>query len=54
MKKRMAKSFYNERKAQKAKEKENAKVNMKSITDIAAEARKAGMTYGKYVAKMGL
>lgn len=30
------------------------KSNMKSITDIAVEARKAGMTYGQYVAKMGL
>lgn len=30
------------------------KSNIKSITDIAVEARKVGMTYGQYVAKMGL
>ena len=30
------------------------KSNMKSIADISVEARKAGMTYGQYVAKMGL
>lgn len=30
------------------------KRNKNSITDIAVEARKAGMTYGQYVAKMGI
>lgn len=44
------KRTYKERKEQKAKPKKLKK----SITDIAVEARQAGMTYGQYVAKMGL
>lgn len=30
------------------------KENMKAIVDIAAEAKKHGMSYGQYVVKMGL
>jgi hypothetical protein len=32
----------------------NKKTNHDKIADIAIEARKHGMTYGQYVAKMGL
>lgn len=35
-------------------ESKTKKRSKKSITDIAVEARKAGMTYGQYVAKMGI
>ena len=36
------------------KDAEKRKKNKKNITNIAVEARKAGMSYGQYVAKMGL
>ena len=35
-------------------EKKKKKKPTKSIAEIAVEARKAGMTYGQYVAQMGL
>lgn len=39
-------------KSERAKEKKEKK--QRSITDIAVAARHAGMTYGQYVARMGL
>lgn len=39
-------------KAREQKKQEKKKKMM--VNDIAVEARKAGMTYGQYVAKMGL
>lgn len=41
-------------KANKKEQIENRKNMQQSIIDIAVLARKAGMTYGQYVAKMGL
>lgn len=38
----------------KHKKKVKKESNEKKITDIAAAARDAGMSYGQYVAKMGL
>ena len=40
---------------EKTREKQRQdKLKKMMVDDIAVEARKAGMTYGKYVAKMGL
>lgn len=38
----------------KKAEKKKKKDNQKAIVNIAVEAKKAGMSYGQYVAKMGL
>ena len=43
-----------EKKRQEKVEKVKKKEKPSSLVDIAVEARKAGMTYGQYVAKMGL
>lgn len=43
------KEYYEKRKAKKIK-----KSNMKQIVDLTVEARRHGMTYGQYVAKMYL
>ena len=45
------KSIYNERRETSKKQKKKQGM---SIAEIDAEAKKAGMTYGKYVVKMGL
>lgn len=44
---------YASKRAYKAEHKKPRK-KKQSITEIAIEARKAGMTYGQHVAKMGL
>ena len=44
------KRFHENEKVRKRK----ANSNETAIVDIAVEARKAGMSYGQYVAKMGL
>lgn len=43
-----------EKKFEEQKKKKQVSRNKNSLTEIAIEARKAGMTYGQYVAKMGL
>lgn len=38
----------------KKEERKSKKKRQKALVDIAVEAKKAGMTYGQYVARMGL
>jgi hypothetical protein len=48
------KEIAKQRKIKKKEQIENSKNMQQSIIDIAVLARQAGMTYGQYVAKMGL
>lgn len=47
----MINASYEVRRKEKALEK---KKHATALVDVAVEARKAGMTYGQYVARMGL
>jgi len=52
--KKASRKSYRQAKAKEKEELERKKNMQQSIIDIAVLARQAGMTYGQYVAKMGL